>query len=58
MHLPKPDTLTMTNETEGETRICIPDESGNILSMRLSDFIHDIDACPQGLARENISSTV
>jgi len=36
----------LTLDLEGEARIRVLDESDNILSMRLSDFIHDIHANP------------
>jgi hypothetical protein len=36
----------LTFNLEGEPRIRIIDKSGNNLSMRLSDFIHDIHASP------------
>jgi hypothetical protein len=45
----------LTFNLEGEARICILDESDNYLSMRLSDFIHDIHANPKRLAHEGIS---
>ena len=36
----------LTFDGEGEARIRILDKSNNILSMRLSDFIHDIHVNP------------
>lgn len=44
----------LTFDLEGETRIRILDASDNILSMRLTDFVHDIQAGPQGHAQESI----
>ena len=48
----------LTFDPEGEARIRILDESGNVLSMRLSDFVHDIHAPPRRPARECSSSTM
>ncbi len=46
----------LTFDIEGEARIGILDESGNVLSMRLSDFVHDIHAPPRKPASECISA--
>jgi len=47
----------LTFDGEGEARIRILDKSNNILSMRLSDFIHDIHVNSQELTHESNSST-
>jgi hypothetical protein len=48
----------LTFDLKGEARIRILDEGGKALSMRLSDFAHDIHANPRERPRERISSTM